>query len=153
MPNYKGHLVGGVVAFLLVINVIIVQKVSLVVALEWLSFTSLGALFPDIDIKSKGQKIFYKVLVLVFLILLLKQRFMTIVFLSLLAFLPLVVRHRGMCHELWFVVSAPLVVAFALTCYFPKFSSFVLWDALFFIVGAVSHLYLDFGVKRMLRIR
>lgn len=153
MPNYKGHLGGGFVAFLIVINVIIVKKVSLLIALEWLAFTLLGALFPDIDTKSKGQKIFYKTLVVVFLILLLKQCFTAIIFLSILSFLPLVVRHRGLCHELWFVIGVPLVVAGSVGCYFPKFSSLAWWDAFFFIVGAVSHLYLDFGFKRMMKIR
>ncbi len=153
MPNYKGHLVGGIVAFFIVINIIIVRKVSLVIALEWLCFTLLGALFPDIDTKSKGQKIFYKALVVLLFILLIKQCFSAIILLSFIACLPLIVRHRGMCHELWFILGAPLATAFFLSFYFPQFSSLMLWDTLFFIVGAFSHVYLDVGLKRMLRIR
>lgn len=153
MPGYKGHLVGGLVAFLIVIHVIITQKVSLAIALEWLCFTLLGALFPDIDIKSKGQKIFYKVLIVLFVILLLKKCLSALILLSLVSCLPLVVRHRGMCHELWFVVGVPLAVAFILGRYFPQFSSLVLWDALFFIVGAISHIYLDCGIKKMVKLR
>lgn len=153
MPSYKGHLVGGFIAFIIVINCIIVKKVSLVIALEWLCFTLLGALFPDIDTKSKGQKIFYQVLFVTFCVLLLKQCMSAFILMSLISCLPLIVHHRGVCHQLWFVGGVPCVAAVSLGFYFPQFATLLLWDALFFIIGAVSHIYLDVGFKRMLKIR
>src|SRR5438309_2217826 len=62
MPGYKGHLVGGTVAFGLLFFAlvgVVVRQPSMLIAGEWLLFALAGSLFPDIDIKSKGQKYFY----------------------------------------------------------------------------------------------
>jgi len=59
MPNYKGHLAGGVVTYCVVLCALVGTAPSFMTAGEWLLFTLAGALFPDIDIKSKGQKYFY----------------------------------------------------------------------------------------------
>jgi hypothetical protein len=152
MPNYKGHLVGGAVAFLIVFNIIMIKKVSLFIAFEWFCFTLLGALFPDIDIKSKGQKIFYRVLLILFIILIVKKCTYLLLLLSFVSLLPLIVRHRGMCHEFWFVVGAPLCCGLLLGQFFPAVFLNILWDVFFFIIGALSHLYLDLGFKKMLKI-
>lgn len=151
MPNYKGHLVGGCVAFLIAVNLLIAQKVSFFVGVEWLSFTLLGALFPDIDIKSKGQKIFYRCFFFVALFLVLNCRFFALSLLSLLAFFPLMVRHRGICHRLWFVVGIPASAVFLCNIFFPHYYMLIFWDAIFFMIGAISHLWLDLGLKKMLR--
>lgn len=121
MPNYKSHMVGGFVAFMLALNIIVVQKISLFQAVEWLCFTLLGSLFPDIDIKSKGQKIFYKGLLVLFLLLALKKCVYALILLSFISLLPLVVRHRGVCHELWFVIASPLLCGVLLGSFFPEF--------------------------------
>lgn len=152
MPNYKGHLVGGIVAFIIVFNFIMVKKVSLLVAFEWLCFTLLGALFPDIDIKSKGQKIFYRILLVAFVLLAFSKCVHLLFLLSFISLIPLIVRHRGLCHEVWFVVGAPLCCGFLLGQFFPSVFWNIVWNVFFFIVGALSHLYLDLGLKRMLKI-
>ena len=59
MPNYKGHIVGGTVTYLVVLQVIKHAQPNIHVVLQGLVFCLLGSLFPDIDVKSKGQKIFY----------------------------------------------------------------------------------------------
>jgi len=69
MPGYKGHLVGGTVAYgLLFFGLVgvVVKQPSMLTAGEWLLFALAGSLFPDIDIKSKGQKYFYYVIFLFF---------------------------------------------------------------------------------------
>lgn len=153
MPNYKGHLIGGAVAFAIVICFIFNNNVNFITGLEWLCFTLLGSLFPDIDIKSKGQKIFYKVLFCVLIFLAFKKQLSAIALISLLSFIPLLVRHRGMCHQLWFVITVPFAVAVCCNLFFPHYYSIILWDAIFFTVGAISHLWLDVGFRRMVRIR
>src|SRR5882724_10040377 len=76
MPGYKGHLVGGAAVYVLFLCCIIgVVKPSLLMASEWLIFTLAGALFPDVDIKSKGQKYFYFVVFAIFMLLAWKGRF------------------------------------------------------------------------------
>jgi membrane-bound metal-dependent hydrolase YbcI (DUF457 family) len=152
MPNYKGHLVGGFVAFLIALKIIVVQKVSFLRALEWLCFTLLGALFPDIDIKSKGQRIFYTVMSVVCIFLFVNKCFYALTVLCFISFIPLLVRHRGLCHEVWFVIGVPLCSALIISFFSPTLYRTLLWDALFFIIGALSHVYLDVGLKRMLKI-
>jgi hypothetical protein len=57
MPGYRGHLVGGTVAFALVC-VITNPPFSAIGRSELLLLTCLGSLFPDIDTKSRGQRYF-----------------------------------------------------------------------------------------------
>ena len=62
MPGYKGHIVGAALAF--AGTLLVVSKTyppTPLTALQWFLLTILGALFPDVDIKSKGQGIFYRV--------------------------------------------------------------------------------------------
>lgn len=151
MPGYKGHLVGGAVIY--AIGLFLLQSLhpAWTTMAEWLLFAFAGALFPDIDIKSKGQKVFYRILLIVFGVLLIKGRFQIFILISMLAVVPMIVRHRGMFHKLWFVVGFPSLVAIGITAYFPHYCAIVLYDVSFFIAGAISHLWLDVGLRRMLQ--
>jgi hypothetical protein len=68
MPGYKGHLSGGVLAGGLAMGAAVMAG-RLAHAPLYLSglmgFCLLGALFPDVDTDSKGQNLFYAVLILV----------------------------------------------------------------------------------------
>lgn len=152
MPNYKGHLVGGAAAFGIVLYCIKSKNPTIITALEWLCCALLGALFPDIDTKSKGQKIFYRMVFFSVVVLLIQMRIRAVAFVSLLALSPLLIRHRGITHSLWFIVflcSSALVYAHIFA---PAYAQLVFFDALFFCAGAISHLWLDLGLRRMLRI-
>ncbi len=152
MANYKGHLAGGIFVYLLGIYFVIqARSISLVLALEWLLFTLAGALFPDIDIKSKGQKLFYWILFFLSMILLLLNHIQALIILGFIGLTPLLVRHRGIFHSLWFVLLIPSLVAFFVCMYVPNCSRIIVFDTIFFIAGAISHLWLDFGFKRMMR--
>lgn len=153
MPNYKGHLTGGCIVFIVAVLFFIGHKISFFTGLEWFAFTLLGSLFPDIDTKSKGQKIFYKILFVMALYLIIKKRFLALAMISLLSFIPLVVPHRGICHRLWFVIGVPLSLVVYCHFYFPAYAVLIFWDAFFFALGAISHLWLDMGLRRMIRIR
>lgn len=153
MPNYKGHLAGGFIVYLLLLcGLFIARMPSLLTAIEWLFFTLAGALFPDIDIKSKGQKYFYHVALFAFIVLAAQQRFEIITCCSFLVLSPMLVRHRGIFHHPLFVIAVPLLFwaccALVLT---PSASRRLLWDAIFFIAGALSHIWLDVGTKHTLR--
>jgi membrane-bound metal-dependent hydrolase YbcI (DUF457 family) len=71
---------------------------------------------------------------------------------SLLSLTPLLVNHRGIFHRLWFVICVPVGGALLLGIAMPAYAEMALWDSFFFVLGAVSHLWLDLGVRRMLRI-
>jgi hypothetical protein len=154
MPGYKGHLVGGTVAFGLLffglVGVIIAQP-SMLTASEWLLFTLAGSLFPDIDIKSKGQKYFYYVIFLVFIILAAHQRFEMLTCFSFITITPMLVRHRGIFHNPWFVIGLPLILWIVVSAAMPKVSERFFFDMLFFMIGALSHLWLDFGTRQMMQ--
>lgn len=151
MPGYKGHLVGGALTYGAALYLMVGALPPHGVMAEWLICTLAGALFPDIDVKSKGQKLFYWVVLAVLLLVLYKGRHEFFILISILATVPMLVKHRGLFHKLWFVIAFPLGVATALGFYFPAYSAALMIDVLFFIAGAVSHLWLDLGLKRMLR--
>lgn len=152
MPNYKGHLVGGFVMYCMALFLLALSP-SVLTAIEWLLFALLGSLFPDIDIHSKGQKIFYRVLLILFGIVLIKQRFSSLLILCCVALLPQVVRHRGIFHTVWFVIGIPMSLVLYTWYCSPVYFDIVRWDATFFMLGALSHLWLDLGFKRMFKFR
>lgn len=152
MPGYRGHIVGGAVVYAPML-IIFHSYATPMIAVWWFALAIAGALFPDIDTKSKGQKWFYRIMFLVLIGLLLFKRFALFATFSLMATLPLIVNHRTLFHRLWFVVMVPLVAAATLDWYevTPFNDAFV--ASLFFIAGAVAHLVLDFGLKRTFRMR
>jgi len=155
MPGYKKHLFGGACFYAIIIYVLRASKAcnpSLSTLLEWLAWTLAGSLFPDVDIKSKGQKLFYSLLFLVLIALALFERFKLIAILSCCCMTPLLVHHRGLFHRIWFIVGLPLLLASLAGNWMPAYKNAFLYDALFFILGAVSHLWLDLGVFRMFRL-
>ncbi len=153
MPNYKGHLVGGAAAYTLLFLLLLRNSItpSFITAGEWLICALAGALFPDIDIKSRGQKYFYRIVLLLFSILIIQKQFELLAFGSIIATIPMLVRHRGIFHRLWFVVLMPMLIWALVALSTPELSTTVWYDVLFFIVGAISHLWLDLGIHRMIR--
>ncbi len=154
MPNYKNHLIGGVGAYTVLLIVLQhIQPIPLLSFGEWLICALAGSLFPDIDIKSRGQKYFYCAILLVMIILIIKHQFSLLAVCSVMAVVPMLVRHRGIFHRLWFVILFPLTMWYVISISVPIVSKIILFDVLFFIAGSISHLWLDFGFWRMLRFR
>ena len=153
MPNYKQHLFAGVVVYLVGLYLVFVclRAPSFFTGLEWLICTLAGSLFPDIDVKSKGQNYFYlSIFCLISFLLLIHKPYLA-AGVSLAAFMPLLVVHRGIFHNIWFIMSLLLVAVCAWCYYMPACQNRFCFDALFFLAGVVSHLYLDLGLRRMLR--
>ncbi len=153
MPNYQAHLAGGSLAFAIALVIIVPYcQPTVLTAGEWLLFALAGSLFPDIDIKSKGQKYFYWMIFLLLLILAYTKRFIPLTIISIISTIPLLTKHRGMFHRAWFVIGAPLAIWYVMTLQYPPIKIALLYDMIFFIVGALSHLYLDMGLKKMIRV-
>lgn len=154
MPGYKEHLSGGNIAFAITLLVVVpyYSAATLATAAEWYLFALAGSLFPDIDIKSKGQKYFYWLIFLALVLLTLTKKYLALSVISILATLPLLCKHRGLFHRTWFNIGAPLLAWYVVSLNYPLFAKGLFLDSLFFIVGALSHLYLDMGFKKMLRI-
>ena len=150
MPNYKKHLVGGSVAYVILLFLLRSTKPSLITAGEWLIFSLAGSLFPDIDIKSRGQKYFYRIVMLLFILLSVQKQFELLAGCSILAIVPMLVRHRGIFHRWWFIILISMAIWTTISIATPALSRPVFFDLLFFIAGAISHLWLDLGFRRMI---
>ncbi len=202
MSNYKGHLIGGCVAYGITLAVVMTYIFSfkdlnfvlakkhtllerlptfltdveytihhyfplivagiawifsqcwnfLIIGLEWLFFTLAGAMFPDIDIKSTSQKYLYGILFISLLALIGKKKFYTVACIGMLSMIPIFSNHRGLFHRPWFVILLPFATWYWLSQSFPSMTMFLFCDMLFFIAGALSHLWLDMGFK-MFKVR
>ncbi len=157
MPGYKGHLTGGLTAFgityvaVTATKTIIVSGIIPVVGL--LICTLAGSLFPDIDIKSKGQKYFYWLVLVSLIYLAYHKQFMPLAYVAIAATIPMLVKHRGIFHNVWFLIGGLGALSYTLMLYMPKHEQTVFVHTLFFLAGALSHLWLDFGFVRMFRFR
>lgn len=112
------------------------------IGLEWFMFALAGAMFPDIDIKSTSQKYLYTVLFFFLLALVGKKKFYVATCLGIVSIVPIFSSHRGLFHRTWFVMLFPFFV------WFWAFQAevFLFYNMLFFIAGALSHLWLDMGI-------
>lgn len=152
MPNYKGHLVGGMVGFALVVFLCSLHVAPCMTLVEWLLCVCAGSLFPDIDTKSKGQKLFYLLLTVALLVFIVRRQFKIVAGIALVCMLPLLSKHRGIFHHFWFILAIVFIAVLYLVTWYPAAATRIIYDAAFFILGVMSHLYLDVGIKRMLRI-
>jgi len=149
MASYKGHLVGGGAAFVAVYYTatrVIAHSNPYETKTFFLALicTLLGSLFPDVDTKSKGQRLFYGLLTVMIIITIIKQRWHLLASLSLISVFPMLVHHRGVMHRLWFVVLTPLAVP-AITWYsYSAFTGTAWLIYCYFVTGAISHLLLDY---------
>ena len=151
MPNYKGHVIGGLVVYAVFFYLVArAWAPSHITAGEWLFFTLAGALFPDIDVKSRGQKYFYHFVFLFFILLAVRGQFHLLICCSFIIITPMLVRHRGIFHSPRFLIAMPLVVWLCASMVMPHYRKIFFYDALFFIMGALSHITLDFGLRQTL---
>jgi hypothetical protein len=104
MPNYKGHLFGGFVFGAGFVTLTGLGTNSWLSLAEWFGFLLLGSLFPDIDTKSKGQKIFYVTLLFLMIYCLINKYTALFILLSFVGLAPLLVHHRGLFHNPWFII-------------------------------------------------
>jgi surface polysaccharide O-acyltransferase-like enzyme len=118
----------------------------------WFICTLFGGLFPDIDTKSKGQMLFYKLVCLVILFCIIYKAYYVGVMLSFFSFWPLLVKHRGLFHRLWFLLALTGAGCYALLQVLPLYRTDIIACTSFFAVGFISHLYLDMGLKGLLKL-
>ncbi|MBP9765526.1 metal-dependent hydrolase [Candidatus Babeliales bacterium] len=149
MPSYRVHLVGGFVTYLGILQCVKLYDPSLSTIVQGFIFCMLGSLFPDIDIKSKGQKLFYSLLFVVLLLLLYKQQYCGFVVSSFLGIIPILVRHRGVFHHVWFLLLLACVGSFLVQYWCNYFSKVMMYNCWFFFAGTISHVVLDRVVSRL----
>ncbi|XPV77844.1 MAG: metal-dependent hydrolase [Desulfovibrio sp.] len=158
MPGFRGHLAGGVVfgfagVFASVWYGIFSYQTQPMLLAGLLGFCLLGALFPDVDTDSIGQRFFYLIMVVIDIGLIYMGQYQWAAWLGLFSMLPALDKHRGWTHSWWamFVVPLPILAV----TYFEKLPiSYVggmdwykyLPFYCAFVLGYFSHLLLD-GIK------
>lgn len=153
MPNYKKHLVGGFATYTTLLFLLKSVNPTLTSAIQWLVICLLGSLFPDVDTKSKIQKIFYTGFLILLFFLISINKFKLALFLSVISLSPLVVNHRGIFHKAWFIIFITIAfVFFSVEIKLFHSTSEITIPALFFTAGALSHIILDMGVKQLFKI-
>lgn len=148
MPGYKIHLVGGVAATAILFYfppTAFAQHLTLEQQCFYGALALLGALFPDIDIKSKGQKIFSRIILIPICASIILGKLNFLALFTALALFPLLIKHRGITHNPWFIATFPVLAFYFSQAYAPKIQPQTLCGALFFSAGAFSHLVFDFG--------
>ncbi len=144
MPGYRGHITGAFIVWVVgLTGVLFLRYVSGLQAVMWCFSAIIGGLFPDLDIKSMGQKWLFRALFIIGIVLIFNEcyRFMSVM--MLIATIPLLVRHRGLLHSLAFISGVTLASSILLCAQFSNCQEMILSNALFFWLGAVSHLLLD----------
>ncbi len=148
MSMYRGHLLGGFAAYLAVIVLYGIWQDTFAHNFHGLLATLAGSLFPDIDIRSKGQRLFLKLLFIAVVFCLFLQASFPLMMLLIFSVLPIIFPHRGLFHDTIFVFTLSAFVAGSLIYIMPENSYTILTLFFFFYVGVISHLVLDKGMKR-----
>lgn len=150
MPNYKTHLFGGLATFLITICIIKSININLSSNLVYACLVAslIGALFPDIDTKSKIQRLLYLSLLILMLYLIIKQSFLLFTTLAIMSVIPLIVNHRTVFHHPWFLIGLNIILYFGAIHIFPKHNFSIFLISIFFTLGCLSHIVLDVGIKK-----
>lgn len=164
MANYKGHIGGGVGAgflYSITISYIPIQHFAEVAGLlqEWQVSAAifvvaiLFGLFPDVDINSKAQDMFYGILLPIDILLIINGNIQAAAYLGLIAMLPVVSHHRGWTHRKWAILIVPLPILVVPYLYndaiLPVATAF--YGAA--VTGYFSHLLLDGLIWKRFRIK
>jgi len=151
MSGYRGHISTAIIFGLLLLVGLSFTSVAAAMpvperlfkgcVIVWLAV--IFALFPDIDIKSKGQLLFYRLFFVLDLILLIRGYYREAALLGFLTLIPILSRHRGWTHTIWAMLLIPLPIL-AGPMYFAKAPT---TEGLPYYLGAVagylSHLVAD----------
>ena len=146
MASGKGHLIGGMVFLWLFLTVLsnyffVPGPIDIVI---YASIILLFSLWPDVDIKGLGQKVFYIIFFVTDLILLFYfQNYKASAYFGLLIILPILAKHRGWTHykTTAFILPTPL--------FFVPFYVFggTIFDGIPYycaaVTGYMSHLFFD----------
>jgi len=153
MPGYRKHLTVGFCVYVMGIWALRMSghQHSIATGVEWLLCCLAGSLFPDIDVKSKGQYYFYGILLLVLIALTACKSYVMVACLSITSYVPLLVRHRGVFHNPLFITTLSAVMWCIACTNCPRYAHVLSLDIVFFVAGALSHIWLDIGLSNGLR--
>ena len=165
MANYRGHVAGSTVFFLLYFTTLAFifavdqayqqfSPVELIVyVLLMYALCLMFGLWPDVDTHSRAQNIFYTIFFIADLVLILTQHFQEAAYLGLFAILPGLGKHRGWTHSRWAMILLPLPLLILPYLFMPSRPLFGLPFYGAAVVGYFSHLFMDGLIFRFRRKR
>lgn len=144
MPEHKTHLFVGFLVYVVVLYLVLFfGPISWERKIELLMYTLIGALFPDIDTKSKIQRIMYIMFFILLLLLAYTKQYVAATATGIVACLPLVVHHRGIFHSILFLTCLSASAVFCTQLYYPAYTMTMVYNVTFFLAGIFSHLFAD----------
>lgn len=156
MPGHKAHINFGFILFLISIYILLTRSLlnlSFLTAILCAFACILGSVFPDIDITSKIQKMFFLVSTLVIIFSLITSNIVVFVSFALFCVFLLLLKHRTLTHNILFIAGLSFLPSAYVNCACK--SSSIIHNtkliALFFFIGTASHIFLDFFVSRVLK--
>ncbi len=151
MPGYKAHLTGGLITFIIVLRAATAALGHPTFPEIPLCFAAsmIGSIFPDIDIQSKMQRFFYISASIILIVSLFLRHWVLFFGIALIAFIVAIIKHRGITHRLWFVITIPGVFALYMGYSYQAHFKEIMLVYLFFATGALSHLTLDKTVTKV----
>ena len=111
--------------------------------IELLMYTLIGALFPDIDTKSKIQRVMYIIFFTLLLLLAYTKQYAAATATGILACLPLNGASPG---HFSFDILFNILGRIAILCtkfYYPAYTIIMVYNVIFFLAGVFSHLFAD----------
>ena len=155
MPNYKTHLVGGLISFALVMRLALYLPVFNVNA-SFLplafALSMIGSIFPDIDVPSKMQKWFFIASVGGILIALLTKHYHLFALLGISILFVAFLTHRTITHKPAFLLMFSLIPTLYVCYSMPGYTHTAFALYLYFTTGCLSHVLFDrtlTNLKRM----
>lgn len=146
MPGYKGHIAGGIVfagAALTAAAAYDLYRPAPAEAALLVGVALMGALFPDVDTDSKGQNLFYGVLVVLDLALMASGAYRWAAILGFAAMLPALGHHRGWTHTWWAMLVVPMAVCLLPVVFYGSAPAVLVPYYVAAVTGYLSHLVLD----------
>ncbi len=151
MPNYKCHFLGGCVIYGIIFLIISLNYKACIFSFDqsilFFVATFLGSLFPDIDTRSKGRKIFYVFLPGIIILSFALKNFKMMLSVASFSALMHIVKHRGIFHTIWFNLMFVFLCCSGLINLVPYYKNNIILCGAFFLLGVFSHLFLDFRFK------
>lgn len=153
MPGYRTHLVGGLVAFGLtgILLAPVLKSLSSSYIALYVMMSLVGSLFPDIDIASKMQRMFFIGVTGLGVLTLLTNKPIHFFVIGFLVLMVTLLRHRTLTHNFFFLASMPFAVAYSLFYLYKIPTDLMINSAIFFAMGAFSHVLLDRSQTKLKR--
>lgn len=145
--GFRGH------AFVTLMFFVIIAVFGRMIGLNWgmlfqgAIFMLLGGLFPDIDTTGRGRRFFYLIIFSAAFWCWVVSAHILAGLLITSAILPVLVNHRGLFHNLYFLAALTLLFSWTGYVFVPWFPWAIFANALFFLIGCWVHLVVDFGLR------